>query len=618
MRRSRERVIYYSSDHCNPFVRNVLKSVFCVDKKKVVFIRGEQNACRRFLVKKDLTECIERIYQAGDIEKVLEDTALMEMLARLVRRKKQLPGALAEIMYAKYPKSVQSETKNRAAADCYVERWNCFYGDETFRFKTSSGVNSVNYDETETYLKLFEKQKLSMEHMDNATATLLLTLPCDADTIADIGAGPGLVNQFIPYYYDVLAVDLNEKILKQNSRKTCIGDVLDLPLEDQSVDMTITCDVLEHIEPEKINQAVCELQRVSRKYIYIQTPYNEILRYSVAKCPKCGNIWHVNFHKSKFTFDTLKNYETKEWRISQINFTGHVCNETESAAIYEKIENEQMDIYRVDHFECPKCGAQSQTVNTAMLEEMEKRDNRKENGWEIAPKYSEIGVLFEKTCPEEKCAVKSRNTDLRSAERLRVDRQNRLDNAVYSNMEIEFGRNFLLKKVYTGKEQIPVIFEGACQIEKTNRGIVVKGQENSWLGISLPYTIAQAKIELKGSCKQNMDMILVGVDFEENEFKETQKRIRKGSFRYVHKMSDKWEEHSTFFKIYCKDEYELFTLKVHGKEEKKYYFFTQEDVEHNHDSYTDHGVMYRYYIPRQGVAFEKVQEQTGQTGWKVI
>ena len=102
------------------------------------------------------------------------------------------------------------------------------------------------------------------------------------------------------------------------------------------------------------------------------------------KCPKCGNIWHVNFHKSKFTFDTLKNYETKEWRISQINFTGHVCNETESAAIYEKIENEQMDIYRVDHFECPKCGAQSQTVNTAMLEEMEKRDNRKENGWEIA------------------------------------------------------------------------------------------------------------------------------------------------------------------------------------------------------------------------------------------
>lgn len=606
----RKRVIYYSSDYCNPFVRNVLKGVFCVDNKKVVFIRGDQNIFKGFLGKKDLTECMERIFQAGTIEKVLEDTTLMQMLMQFVKRKKELAKALVEIMAALYPQSVQSENKDRDQADLYVERWNFFYGDEKFRFKTSSGVNPVNYDETVTYLKLFEKQKLSMEHMENATATLLLTLPCDADTIADIGAGPGLVNQFIPYYYDVLAVDLNEEILKQNSRKTCIGDILDLPLQDQSADMTITCDVLEHIEPEKINQAVSELQRVSRKYIYIQTPFHEILRYSFAKCPKCKNIWHVNFHKSMFTLDTLKKFETEEWHISQVNYTGYVCNEAENAEIYKKIEAEQMDIYRVDHFECPKCGTQSKPVNLAMLEEMERQDNRKENGWEIAPKYSEIGVLFEKT--------DIAGTDRMPAERMMKDRQKRLDKAVYSNTKIEFNKNFLMKKVYTGKEQIPVVFEGACQIEKTKQGIVVKGKENSWLGISLPYTIAQAGMELNGYCKQNMDFILVGIDAEENEFKETQKRIKKGRFRYVHKMSSKWEEHSTFLKIYCKDEYELFTLKVYGKEEKKYYFITQKDVEHNHDIYIDHGVMYRYYIPQQGAAFEKTNEETGQTGWKVI
>ena len=51
-----------------------------------------------------------------------------------------------------------------------------------------------------------------------------------------------------------------------------LGDILNLPLKDDSVDMAIACDVLEHIDPKELDKAVSEMKRVAKKYVYLQTP----------------------------------------------------------------------------------------------------------------------------------------------------------------------------------------------------------------------------------------------------------------------------------------------------------------------------------------------------------
>ena len=381
----KKRTIHYSKNNCNPFVRNILKSVFLVDRVKLTFINDKEASTSIRERKVEVGELIDKISYFSQTEQILKNNDLLNELKELVRHKADVEKSIFTVMEYLYSDNVVVKDNG------FIRKWIRFYGEkDQFRFKENADINSVNFNETSTYLKLFKIQKESMKHMENATATLLETIPCDVNTIVDIGSGPGLVNQYIPYFYDVLAMDINKEILEQNSRKTCIGDILDIPLQDQSVDMAITCDVLEHLETDKLNQAVSELRRISKKYIYLQVPFNEILRYGVAKCPECGKVWHVNFHKNRFTLETLKKYENEEWKIIQVNYTGNVDNEIDNPEIYEKIEKEGLDIYRVENFECPSCGTKSKPVNLDVLENMEKNDNIIKGSKKIVPKYSEI------------------------------------------------------------------------------------------------------------------------------------------------------------------------------------------------------------------------------------
>ncbi len=582
--------IYYSNNNCTPFVRNILKSVFLVDDIKLTFLKGK----RGFMVlrKKERTfeELIDKISGSDFAEQILRNNALMNELGNLVKNKEQVENSIFVIM--KYLYSDEEECKNNDI----IKKWIQLYGEkESFKFKRSADVNLVNYNETSTYLKLFKVQKESMRHMENATATLLETIPCDVDTIADIGAGPGLVNQYIPYYYDVLAVDINQEILNQNRRKTCIGDILDIPLQNQSVDMTIACDVMEHIEVDKLDKAVAELRRVSRKYIYIQVPHNEILRYGVAKCSECGNIWHVNFHKNSFTLEALRQFENAEWVISQVNYTGNVDNEIESSRIYEQIERDGLDIYRVENFECPKCGAKSKPIHLDILEEMMKNENRQKESKKIIPKYSEIAVLFEKRCKRKS---------------IKADKYCHFpEQKLFSNIEIDFSKRFMSKSTYTGKEQIPVFYSGSSEVKMTEEGFKISGKDNFWIGIALPYLIDGDEVELKGKCLESTQIIIAGIDGTEKEFMEEQGNLDEGNFSYNHKMSSKWNEHSTFLKYYFNKEIMLHSLQVHRMDEKKYYLIEQSDTKQNHIVLNQKKVLYRYYIPEQGVAFEQKKNE---------
>ena len=584
---TRKKIIYYSKNNCNPFVRNILKSVFLVDNVKLIFIGDKEASVAIGRSKKDLEELIDRISSSERSEPILRNSDLLNELKELVRHKVNVEKSIFTVMEYLYSDNVVVKDNG------IIKKWIRLYGEkDQFRFKENADINSVNFNETSTYLKLFKIQKESMKHMENATATLLETIPCDVNTIADIGAGPGLVNQYIPYYYDVLALDINQKILEQNSRKTCIGDILDIPLQDQSVDMTITCDVLEHLETDKLDRAISELRRVSKKYIYLQVPYNEILRYGVAKCPECGKVWHVNFHKNRFTLETLKQYENNEWKISQVNYTGNVNNEIDNPEIYEKIEKEGLDIYRVENFECPSCGAKSKPVNLDILEKMEKSDNIKIESKKIVPKYSEIAVLFERRYDENKILSE-------------VDEYGLENKRLYSNTEIDFSQKFLSKIVYTGKEQVPILYPGSSEIKMTEEGIVVTGNNNLWIGIALPYIIAGDEVEIEGRCKDYTKIIIVGIDKEEQEFREEQVSVKSGNFIYRHKMSLRWKEHSTFLKLYFDNEIYIFAIRVQRKDKRYYHIIEQHDVNNNHYTFIQDGILIRYYIPVQGVAFEQ-------------
>lgn len=601
------RTVYYSGNNCNPFVRNAIRSAMLSRHIYVRFVKSSKTAGASASRETETADLIRRIAKDEHTDRLLQDDDAINALQKMAGSKKDIRECMSAVLHYLYP----SEENRGSGDNAYVSLWNKIYGGSPrFIIRDQTHVNSVNYKETRTYLKLFEEQKRNFTDMENATDTLLQTIPCDVDTIADIGSGPGLVNQYIPYCYKVLAVDLNEEILRQNHCDTCIGDILDLPLADRSVDLTISCDVLEHIEPDKLDLAVSELQRVSRKYIYIQVPFNEILRYSLAKCPECGNVWHVNFHKNVFDLEALKQYERKGWKICQVNYTGQVYNESEYASVYKKIEEENSEIYRVEGFECPECGAKSTTVNLDALNDMEYVISARPESKEIHPRYTEIGVLFQRekrlSAWFDKCRKRFKAAVGKMPET--ADDGNGIPHTgaedEYSNCHIDFTRTFVVNETYTGKEQIPVVIGDMDHIRKTDSGIYLPCGEEPVLRAAFPFGAADKVMEIQGQCERQTELKIVGVDREKEEFLETQTILPEGSFCYRHKMDERWMDISTLVKLYADADITVSDIRFETPEERKYHVFTQQFVDNNHYEIEKDGIKYLYYIPADGVAVE--------------
>ncbi|MES2223528.1 MAG: class I SAM-dependent methyltransferase [Patescibacteria group bacterium] len=130
------------------------------------------------------------------------------------------------------------------------------------------------------------------------------------------------LERFISYYYQIRAVErLNVKSILEigvgskvcaNSLKeyglqvtTCdfdksvlpdiVADVRALPIDDRSFDVSMACQVLEHIPFEDFEKALKELKRVAQKFVVISLPYRSTYFEMVLKFPFIRKIFKRNF-----------------------------------------------------------------------------------------------------------------------------------------------------------------------------------------------------------------------------------------------------------------------------------------------------------------------------------
>lgn len=120
------------------------------------------------------------------------------------------------------------------------------------------------------------------------------------------------VPQFISYFYQidlvqelkpnsVLEVGIGNKTVSEYLKRsgikvdTCdfnkelepdyVGDIRDLPLKNNSYEVVLACEVLEHIPWSDVDKALSELHRVSKKYVVISIPYSSVVVELVFKTP---------------------------------------------------------------------------------------------------------------------------------------------------------------------------------------------------------------------------------------------------------------------------------------------------------------------------------------------
>ena len=366
----------------------------------------------------------------------------------------------------------RAEDSSEAFEDFWAAWSELYPRPQRFEILGDSVINEINRAEAEDYLNAHNRASAGVQSVDNAIDSLLHTIPADVERILDIGSGPGYVNRQIPADYSVLAMDIDESILKGNIRQTCVGDIMDIPLADRSVDLIMACDMLEHLPDTVLETGIKELMRVSRKYIYLQVPFQEDALMAMAYCGQCGHVWHVNHHKHTFNQARLIQLLSEDWKAVCINYTGDVSMLRTGVHETEFAQHLDWKVHCVTGAVCPNCGAESTIQGENELKLLHRL-----GGFDTEfpfPIYTEIGILFcrtDQTPQLPKLAAVSEHPQVRYRNILKpMECRNTLD-------------------VYTAMELMPCLYASGCTMEVAENGYRFRrttASEPAWMAVAFP------------------------------------------------------------------------------------------------------------------------------------
>ncbi|MBL4902421.1 MAG: methyltransferase domain-containing protein [Desulfocapsa sp.] len=121
-------------------------------------------------------------------------------------------------------------------------------------------------------------------------------IPGDVESILDAGCGSGTLTNSVRGY-TITGVDRSRAALKHYQHKQVHGSLDNLLcFDDDSFDLVVCSDVLEHLPVDIYSKTINELKRVSKKYILIISPNNEDLEANQGKCINCSTVFHINYH----------------------------------------------------------------------------------------------------------------------------------------------------------------------------------------------------------------------------------------------------------------------------------------------------------------------------------
>lgn len=186
------------------------------------------------------------------------------------------------------------------------------------------------------------------------------------------------LKRFISYFYqidlirklkpnNVLEIGIGNKTvanyLKQNGIKidTCdfdkdlkpdyVADIRDLPFKDNSYDVVVACEILEHIPWNDVDRALNELNRVSKKVVIISIPYSSAGFELLFQFPFIENIFKRSFLDLFFRIPSflteIKFSGQHHWEMGRKNYSRKKIKSTFEK--YFKILKEVRPILKYQH-----------------------------------------------------------------------------------------------------------------------------------------------------------------------------------------------------------------------------------------------------------------------------
>lgn len=103
----------------------------------------------------------------------------------------------------------------------------------------------------------------------------------DCHNMLEIGIGNKTVSTYLRHHgYDITTCDYNEALQPNH-----VADIRDLPFDDNSFDVVMACEILEHLPWSDVPKALSQLHRVTKRYAIISLPVTQLFFEVVIKFP---------------------------------------------------------------------------------------------------------------------------------------------------------------------------------------------------------------------------------------------------------------------------------------------------------------------------------------------
>lgn len=172
--------------------------------------------------------------------------------------------------------------------------------------------------------------------------------------ILDAGCGPGILTQSLKDKYDWTGVDISP-VVNEFHGKGIMSSLDSLPFENDSFDVTLCVDVLEHLTDEVFRKSIKELSRVTKKALIIIVPNEPSLQTLSLVCPNCGTEFHSSGHIRNVSKEDLFNFlQPAGYKLDSEVQVGDKFPDSDSIRelLFIKRFYEQSLYY---NFECPSC-----------------------------------------------------------------------------------------------------------------------------------------------------------------------------------------------------------------------------------------------------------------------
>jgi hypothetical protein len=153
-------------------------------------------------------------------------------------------------------------------------------------------------------------------------------IPKGRSSVLEIGARDGYMSKIISRFFDSTTVlDIEKPNFFDENIVKVQGDVTNLEFMDNSFDVVLCSEVLEHIPYEFLKKACSEISRVAKHEVVIGVPYEQDLRVGRTICSSCDKKnppWgHVNVFNENILSDLFSALQKK-----QVTFVGETFSKT--------------------------------------------------------------------------------------------------------------------------------------------------------------------------------------------------------------------------------------------------------------------------------------------------